>query len=43
VNHIRKIIKGIGAAVIMSDKTNIPISMRKKDEFFQSLKGVMNI
>jgi two-component system LytT family response regulator len=43
VNHIRKIIKGIGAAVIMSDKTNIPISMRKKDDFFQSLKGVMNI
>lgn len=43
VNHIRKIIKGIGAAVIMSDNTNIPISMRKKDEFFQSLKGVMNI
>lgn len=43
VNHIRKIIKGIGAAVIMSDDTNIPISMRKKDEFFQSLKGVMNI
>lgn len=43
VNHIRKIIKGIGAAVIMSDKMNIPISMRKKDEFFQSLKGIMNI
>lgn len=43
VDHIRKIIKGVGAAVIMSDSTNIPISMRKKDEFFQSLKGVMNI
>lgn len=43
INHIRKIIKGIGAAVVMSDTTNIPISMRKKDEFFQSLKGVMNI
>lgn len=43
VDHIRKIIKGIGAAVIMSDGTNIPISMRKKDEFFQNLKGVMNI
>lgn len=43
VHHIRKIIKGVGAAVIMSDDTNIPISMRKKDEFFQSLKGVMNI
>lgn len=43
VSHIRKIIKGLGAAVIMSDKKNIPISMRKKDEFFQSLKGVMNI
>lgn len=43
INHIRKIIKGIGAAVIMSDGANIPISMRKKDEFFQSLKGVMNI
>lgn len=43
ISHIRKIIKGIGAAVIMSDNTNIPISMRKKDEFFQSLKGVMNI
>lgn len=43
VSHIRKIIKGIGAAVIMSNKMNIPISMRKKDEFFQSLKGIMNI
>lgn len=43
VDHIRKIIKGIGAAVVMSDGANIPISMRKKDEFFQSLKGVMNI
>jgi two-component system LytT family response regulator len=43
VDHIRKIIKGISAAVVMSDKANIPISMRKKDEFFQNLKGVMNI
>lgn len=43
VNHIRKIIKGVGAAVIMSDKKNIPISMRKKDEFFNSLKGIMNL
>ena len=43
VDHIRKIIKGVGAAVIMSDKTNIPISMRKKEMFFQSLKGVIKL
>ncbi len=43
VHHITKIIKGLGAAVIMTDKKNIPISSRKKDEFFTSLKGIMNI
>lgn len=43
VHHITKIIKGLGSAVIMSDKKNIPISTRKKDEFFTSLKGIMNI
>lgn len=43
VDHIRKIIKGVGAAVIMSDGANIPISMRKKDAFFQSLKDVISL
>ena len=43
VHHITKIIKGLGAAVIMTDKKNIPISTRKNDEFFTSLKGIMNI
>ncbi|SFV33205.1 LytR/AlgR family response regulator transcription factor [Thermoflavifilum thermophilum] len=43
VNHITKIIKGEGAAVIMSDKQNIPISNRKKNEFFDYLRTIMNI
>lgn len=43
LNHIRKIIKGMGTAVVMTDKKNIPVSMRKKEEFFNSLKGIMNI
>lgn len=43
VNHIRKIIKGVGAAVIMSDETNIPISIRRKDDFFKNLKGIIKI
>ncbi|QOR76379.1 MAG: response regulator transcription factor [Thermoflavifilum sp.] len=43
VNHIVKIIKGVGAAVIMSDKQNIPISNRKKNEFFDYLRTIMNI
>jgi two-component system, LytTR family, response regulator len=43
VNHITKIIKGLGAAVIMSDHKNIPISNRKKNDFFIHLKDIMNI
>ncbi|HVB03648.1 MAG TPA: LytTR family DNA-binding domain-containing protein [Chitinophagaceae bacterium] len=43
MHHITKIIKGLGAAVIMSDQMNIPISSRKKDEFFSRLKQFMNI
>ncbi len=43
MHHITKIIKGLGAAVIMSDQMNIPISSRKKEEFFNKLKEFMNI
>ncbi len=43
MNHIQKIIKGVGAAVIMSDEKTIPISLRKKDSFFQNLKGVIHV
>lgn len=43
IDHIVKIIKGVGAAVIMSDKQNIPISNRKKNEFFDYLRAIMNI
>lgn len=42
INHVVKIIKGLAPAVIMSDGTNIPISTRKKDEFFTQLKGLIN-
>ncbi|MBP1652269.1 MAG: two component transcriptional regulator, LytTR family, partial [Bacteroidetes bacterium] len=43
IHHIVKIIKGLGTAVVMSDQKNIPISSRKKDEFFAQLKGVINL
>lgn len=43
IHHIVKIIKGLGTAVVMSDQKNIPISSRKKDEFFTQLKGVINL
>lgn len=43
MNHVQKIIKGVGAAVIMSDEKIIPISLRKKDSFFKNLKGVIHV
>jgi hypothetical protein len=37
-----KIVKGISASVIMTNGTSIPISARKKDVFFEELKGVIS-
>jgi two-component system LytT family response regulator len=42
VRHMIKIVKGIGASIIMTDGASIPISARKKDVFFEELKGVIS-
>lgn len=42
IRHMIKIIKGVGASIIMTDGTSIPISARKKDVFFEELKGVIS-
>ncbi len=42
MNHVKKIIKGVGSAVVMSNDQTIPVSLRKKDSFFQHLKGVIS-
>jgi two-component system LytT family response regulator len=42
VRHMIKIVKGVGASIIMTDGTSIPISARKKDTFFEELKGVIS-
>ncbi len=42
IRHMIKIIKGISASVIMTNGTSIPISARKKDVFFEELKGVIS-
>ncbi len=43
MNHVKKIIKGVGSAVVMSNDKMIPVSLRKKDSFFQHLKGVISV
>src|SRR5699024_11076755 len=42
MSHISKIIKGVGAAVIMSNNEIIPIALRKKNLFFKKLDGVID-
>jgi two-component system LytT family response regulator len=42
IRHMIKIVKGISASVIMTNGTSIPISARKKDVFFEELKGVIS-
>jgi two-component system, LytTR family, response regulator len=42
IRHMIKIVKGISASVIMTNGTSIPISARKKDLFFEELKGVIS-
>ncbi len=41
LKHMMKIIKGLAASVIMTNGACIPISARKKDVFFEELKGVI--
>jgi two-component system LytT family response regulator len=41
LRHMMKIVKGLAASVIMTNGTSIPISARKKDVFFEELKGVI--
>lgn len=43
MNHISRILKGVGAAVIMSNNEIIPIALRKKNHFFKILNGVIDI
>lgn len=40
--HILKIIKGTAPSIIMSNGAEIPISTRKKEQFFTELKGVIS-
>jgi len=42
IRHMIKIVKGVGASIIMTDGASIPISARKKDVFFEELKGVIS-
>ncbi len=42
IRHMIKIVKGISASVIMTNGVSIPISARKKDVFFEELKGVIS-
>ncbi|RFM26377.1 LytR/AlgR family response regulator transcription factor [Deminuibacter soli] len=41
LRHIMKIIKGIAPAVVMANGACIPISTRKKEQFFAELKGII--
>lgn len=42
IRHMIKIVKGVGASIIMTDGASVPISARKKDVFFEELKGVIS-
>ena len=42
IRHMIKIVKGVAASVIMTNGVSIPISARKKDVFFEELKGVIS-
>lgn len=41
LNHVEKYIRGEGGSVVMSDKSEIEVSRRKKDEFLKRLEHVM--
>lgn len=42
MKHIVKIMKGLAASVMMTNGTQIPVSSRKKDVFYEELKGVIS-
>ena len=42
IRHMIKIVKGVGASIIMTDGASVPISARKKDVFFEELKRVIS-
>ncbi len=39
INHIKQFVKIDGAYLLMSDKSNVPVSARKKDAVMKRLKG----
>ncbi len=39
LNHIEKILKADGTSVVMSNKDELPVSLRKKDEFIFKLRS----
>jgi len=42
IRHMIKIVKGPSPSIIMTNGASIPISARKKDVFFEELKGVIS-
>jgi two-component system LytT family response regulator len=42
MKHIIKIMKGPAASVMMTNGTEIPVSSRKKDVFYEEIKGVIS-
>ncbi len=40
--HIMKIVKGVSAAVIMRNGATVPVSARKREQFFNDLKGIIS-
>ena len=39
IHHIEKVVKTDGMSVIMSDKHELPVSFRKKEEFINTIKN----
>lgn len=42
LRHIMKIVKGLSPAVIMANGTCVPVSIRKKEQFFAELRGIIS-
>lgn len=40
--HINKILKGVSAAVVLSNGMTIPVSARKREQFFRDIKKVIS-
>ena len=40
--HILKIVKGVPSSVIMRNGTTVPVSARKREQFFSELKGIIS-